>query len=186
MLEWAHKVPQSWAHPTLLSSFDSAWLWSILALFRKSSRSSGISFPSSSVTRERNVEKGKAKGWRGAGKWRRWLRRIQTTQEKPQKICRRWRRHRFHHHLRCTLCPTFFFSFIYASSLLAFSLHWVCLQISKNRRVSVRTWQGKAVVDIREFYMKDGKQMPGKKGGFFTCLSIYGCIFQGHWDFQFF
>ncbi|KAJ8629527.1 hypothetical protein MRB53_022850 [Persea americana] len=36
--------------------------------------------------------------------------------------------------------------------------------ISKNRRVSVRTWQGKAVVDIREFYMKDGKQMPGKKG----------------------
>lgn len=131
------------------------------------------------LLRERNVEEGKAKGWRGAGKWRRWLRWIQTAQEKPQKICRWWRRHRFHHHLRCTLCPLFF-SFIYASSLPPFSLHWVCLQISKNRRVSVRTWQGKAVVDIREFYMKDGKQMPGKKGGFFTCLSIYGCIFQGH------
>ncbi|KAH9613845.1 hypothetical protein KSS87_000382 [Heliosperma pusillum] len=40
----------------------------------------------------------------------------------------------------------------------------VVCEISKNRRVSVRTWQGKVVVDIREFYSKDGKQMPGKKG----------------------
>ncbi|MED6216590.1 hypothetical protein PIB30_008885 [Stylosanthes scabra] len=39
----------------------------------------------------------------------------------------------------------------------------VC-EISKNRRVSVRNWQGKIVVDIREFYVKDGKQLPGKKG----------------------
>ncbi|KAM7509084.1 hypothetical protein LguiA_019537 [Lonicera macranthoides] len=39
----------------------------------------------------------------------------------------------------------------------------VC-EISKNRRVSVRNWQGKVVIDIREFYVKDGKQMPGKKG----------------------
>ncbi|RXI09183.1 hypothetical protein DVH24_023344 [Malus domestica] len=39
----------------------------------------------------------------------------------------------------------------------------VC-EISKNRRVSVRNWNGKVVVDIREFYVKDGKQMPGKKG----------------------
>ncbi|GMG99826.1 hypothetical protein Nepgr_001666 [Nepenthes gracilis] len=40
----------------------------------------------------------------------------------------------------------------------------VVCEISKNRRVSVRNWQGKVVVDIREFYVKDGKQMPGKKG----------------------
>ncbi|CAH9142932.1 unnamed protein product [Cuscuta epithymum] len=40
----------------------------------------------------------------------------------------------------------------------------VVCEISKNRRVSVRNWQGKAVVDIREFYLKDGKQLPGKKG----------------------
>ncbi|KAK9162396.1 hypothetical protein Syun_003298 [Stephania yunnanensis] len=39
----------------------------------------------------------------------------------------------------------------------------VC-DISKNRRVSVRLWQGKPVVDIREFYYKDGKDLPGKKG----------------------
>lgn len=39
----------------------------------------------------------------------------------------------------------------------------VC-EISRNRRVSVRNWQGKVQVDIREFYVKDGKQMPGKKG----------------------
>ncbi|KAK2993443.1 hypothetical protein RJ640_005137 [Escallonia rubra] len=40
----------------------------------------------------------------------------------------------------------------------------VVCEISKNRRVSVRNWQGKVVVDIREFYVKDGKQMPGRKG----------------------
>ncbi|TKY73803.1 RNA polymerase II transcriptional coactivator KIWI [Spatholobus suberectus] len=40
----------------------------------------------------------------------------------------------------------------------------VVCEISKNRRVSVRNWQGRIVVDIREFYVKDGKQMPGKKG----------------------
>ncbi|XP_008781618.2 RNA polymerase II transcriptional coactivator KIWI-like [Phoenix dactylifera] len=40
----------------------------------------------------------------------------------------------------------------------------VVCEISKNRRVSVRSWQGKVVVDIREFYIKDGKQLPGRKG----------------------
>ncbi|KGN54787.1 RNA polymerase II transcriptional coactivator KIWI isoform X1 [Cucumis sativus] len=40
----------------------------------------------------------------------------------------------------------------------------VVCELSKNRRVMVRNWQGKIVVDIREFYVKDGKQMPGKKG----------------------
>ncbi|KAL5993116.1 hypothetical protein ACLOJK_014037 [Asimina triloba] len=38
------------------------------------------------------------------------------------------------------------------------------LQLSKNRRVSIRIWLGKVVVDIREFYTKDGKELPGKKG----------------------
>ncbi|KAF3791152.1 RNA polymerase II transcriptional coactivator [Nymphaea thermarum] len=40
----------------------------------------------------------------------------------------------------------------------------VVCEISRNRRVSVRVWQGKPTVDICEFYVKDGKQMPGKKG----------------------
>ncbi|KAG6388950.1 hypothetical protein SASPL_150387 [Salvia splendens] len=39
----------------------------------------------------------------------------------------------------------------------------VVCELSKNRKVSVRNWQGKVVVDIREFYSKDGKEFPGKK-----------------------
>ncbi|CAI8598905.1 unnamed protein product [Vicia faba] len=39
----------------------------------------------------------------------------------------------------------------------------VC-EIGKNRKVTVRIWQGKIWVDIREFYLKDGKELPGKKG----------------------
>ncbi|KAK4762653.1 hypothetical protein SAY86_008421 [Trapa natans] len=40
----------------------------------------------------------------------------------------------------------------------------VVCELSKSRRVMVRNWQGKVIVDIREFYSKDGKQLPGKKG----------------------
>ncbi|XP_042490412.1 RNA polymerase II transcriptional coactivator KIWI-like [Macadamia integrifolia] len=40
----------------------------------------------------------------------------------------------------------------------------VVCDLSKNRRVKVRNFQGKTMVDIREFYYKDGKELPGKKG----------------------
>ncbi|KAG8059004.1 hypothetical protein GUJ93_ZPchr0002g23169 [Zizania palustris] len=40
----------------------------------------------------------------------------------------------------------------------------VVAQISKSRRVAVRNWNGKVVVDIREFYEKDGKSLPSRKG----------------------
>merc|ERR1712198_201814 len=41
--------------------------------------------------------------------------------------------------------------------------------LGENRRVTVREFKGKTFVDVREFYEKDGKHLPGKKG---ICLSI--------------
>ncbi|XP_003575132.1 RNA polymerase II transcriptional coactivator KIWI isoform X2 [Brachypodium distachyon] len=40
----------------------------------------------------------------------------------------------------------------------------VVAQISKNKRVSVKSWNGKVMVDLREFYVKDGKDLPTRKG----------------------
>ncbi|WCJ37829.1 RNA polymerase II transcriptional coactivator KIWI [Euphorbia peplus] len=56
----------------------------------------------------------------------------------------------------------------------------VVCEISKNRRVTVRNWQGKVWVDIREFYLKDGNQLPGKKG---ISLSVdQWNVLRGHVD----
>ncbi|KAF3439273.1 hypothetical protein FNV43_RR17549 [Rhamnella rubrinervis] len=40
----------------------------------------------------------------------------------------------------------------------------VVCDLSKNRKVKVRTFNGRIMVDIREYYVKDGKELPGKKG----------------------
>lgn len=37
-------------------------------------------------------------------------------------------------------------------------------EIGKMKFVSVSEFKGKAFVNIREYYEKDGKQLPGKKG----------------------
>ncbi|OQD79579.1 hypothetical protein PENANT_c048G08273 [Penicillium antarcticum] len=37
-------------------------------------------------------------------------------------------------------------------------------EISKMRRVTVSSFRGKNMVSIREYYAKDGQELPGKKG----------------------
>lgn len=37
-------------------------------------------------------------------------------------------------------------------------------ELTNNRRLTVRSFKGKVYVDIREFYLKDGDWLPGKKG----------------------
>ncbi|KAK2750676.1 hypothetical protein FQN57_002749 [Myotisia sp. PD_48] len=40
-------------------------------------------------------------------------------------------------------------------------MYW---EISRLRRVTVSTFKGRVMVHIREFYEKDGQELPGKKG----------------------
>lgn len=42
-------------------------------------------------------------------------------------------------------------------------------EISKLRRVTISSFRGKTQVNVREYYEKDGKQLPGKKVG---CSSL--------------
>ncbi|KAL4949147.1 PC4-domain-containing protein [Aspergillus filifer] len=37
-------------------------------------------------------------------------------------------------------------------------------EISKMRRVTISSFRGKTMVNIREYYEKDGEELPGKKG----------------------
>ncbi|KAL5332845.1 transcriptional Coactivator p15-domain-containing protein [Aspergillus crustosus] len=37
-------------------------------------------------------------------------------------------------------------------------------EISKNRRLTISAFRGKVMVNLREYYEKDGEQLPGKKG----------------------
>ena len=40
----------------------------------------------------------------------------------------------------------------------------VRIHLGKNKYVSVRKFNGKQIIDIREYYDKDGDTLPGKKG----------------------
>ena len=37
-------------------------------------------------------------------------------------------------------------------------------ELDRQRVLKVRNFKGKVLIDIREYYEKDGKQLPGKKG----------------------
>lgn len=40
----------------------------------------------------------------------------------------------------------------------------VKIHLGKSKYVSIRKFNGKQIIDIREFYEKDGEELPGKKG----------------------
>jgi hypothetical protein len=44
-------------------------------------------------------------------------------------------------------------------------------EISKMRRVTISTFRGKTMVNIREYYEKDGQELPGKKVCSFLMLT---------------
>lgn len=46
-------------------------------------------------------------------------------------------------------------------------------EISKMRRVTVSTFRGKTMVNIREYYEKDGQELPGKKVGYILLIYAF-------------
>lgn len=40
------------------------------------------------------------------------------------------------------------------------------IQLSEKRRVTIQDFRGKTLVSIREYYKKDGKELPTSKGAF--------------------
>ncbi|CAK9218450.1 unnamed protein product [Sphagnum troendelagicum] len=40
----------------------------------------------------------------------------------------------------------------------------VVCELSRNRKVAVKKFKGKVFVDVREFWSKDGEDLPSKKG----------------------
>lgn len=80
----------------------------------------------------------------------------------------------------CRVC-FFFFLWVLSLSLLLFfflgkSGFSVCYfdmffyQLSEKRRVTIQDFRGKTLVSIREYYKKDGKELPSSKG---KCLSYF-------------
>ena len=57
------------------------------------------------------------------------------------------------------------------------------LQLSTKRRVTLQEFRGKTLVSIREYYMKDGKELPSSKGiHLFQSYKLFLCVCRNFLD----
>ena len=65
-----------------------------------------------------------------------------------------------------------------------FALTWACwLQLTSKRRVGISEFKGKYMVNIREYYEKDGEVLPGKKVWAFVLSLYFGLLILWHFFF---
>ena len=57
-------------------------------------------------------------------------------------------------------------------------------EISKMRRVTISSFRGKTLVNIREYYEKDGQELPGKKVGPSVAIFLILLLYPANYSYR--